>query len=261
MAFYALVENEIRTAPLWNSKDEIYEGMLTVTDLVNILIQSHRAGGTESLEENTIADWLDMRESNKPLETISSDRNLFHALTFLDQAKIHRLPVMTDDDRIVLQVITHSRILQYTALHYAAQGFDLPFKIGNLGLGTFDSISVVTLDTPLIDALTIISERGVSALPVVDDSGAVVNVYSKRDVMDLARHKAYHNLQMPISEALKLSSKRLEQVVTCQADESLEKVLLRLARYRVHRCIAVDDDNRPVGIVSTADILSTFLRK
>ena len=35
----------------------------------------------------------------------------------------------------------------------------------------------------IIKALTIISERGVSALPVVDDSGAVVNVYSKRDVM------------------------------------------------------------------------------
>ncbi|KAG9334338.1 hypothetical protein JZ751_008224 [Albula glossodonta] len=45
------------------------------------------------------------------------------------------------------------------------------------------NIAFIHPDTPIIKALNIFVERRVSALPVVDESGKVVDIYSKFDVI------------------------------------------------------------------------------
>ena len=45
-----------------------------------------------------------------------------------------------------------------------------------------------TRDTPLIKALTIFVERRISALPIVDNQGKVVDIYAKFDVIVSNRH-------------------------------------------------------------------------
>jgi CBS-domain-containing membrane protein len=48
-----------------------------------------------------------------------------------------------------------------------------------------DNLSVLkaTLDTALIDALTMFVDRRVSALPIVDSEGHLVDIYSKFDAI------------------------------------------------------------------------------
>lgn len=98
---------------------------------------------------------------------------------------MHRLPVVDAETGNVLYILTHKRILKFLFLYY----HDLPLPrnldkaIKDLDLGTYDNIATTTMNTPLIEALHAFSERRVSALPVVDDKGKVIDIYAKFDVI------------------------------------------------------------------------------
>lgn len=53
----------------------------------------------------------------------------------------------------------------------------------DLRIGTFKDIETATEDTTIILALKKFVERRVSALPIVDNEGKLVNIYSKFDVI------------------------------------------------------------------------------
>lgn len=42
-AFFALVTNGVRAAPLWDSKKQSFVGMLTITDFINILHRYYKS--------------------------------------------------------------------------------------------------------------------------------------------------------------------------------------------------------------------------
>lgn len=52
-----------------------------------------------------------------------------------------------------------------------------------LKIGTYDNIETATEDTSIILALKKFVERRVSALPIVDDVGKLVDIYAKFDVI------------------------------------------------------------------------------
>lgn len=50
-------------------------------------------------------------------------------------------------------------------------------------IGTYENIAMATQNTPLIDAITMMVERRISALPIVDKKNKVIDVYAKFDVI------------------------------------------------------------------------------
>lgn len=52
-----------------------------------------------------------------------------------------------------------------------------------LKIGTYDNIETASEDTSIISALEKFVERRVSALPVVDSDGHLVDIYAKFDVI------------------------------------------------------------------------------
>ncbi len=51
------------------------------------------------------------------------------------------------------------------------------------GYNPFHPISTATLDTTVFDVVHMFSERGISAVPIVDEEGIVVNLYETVDVI------------------------------------------------------------------------------
>ena len=47
----------------------------------------------------------------------------------------------------------------------------------------FYPIATATMDTPVFDVVHMFSERGISAVPIVDANGIVVNLYETVDVI------------------------------------------------------------------------------
>jgi 5'-AMP-activated protein kinase regulatory gamma subunit len=260
-AFFALVYNGVRAAPLWDSTRQDFVGMLTITDFIKILQKYYKSPlvKMDELEEHKIATWRDvLADYNRPLIHIDPDANLFQAIRSLIENKVHRLPVIDQRTGNALYVLTHKRILRFLYLYI----YDLPSPsfmqrtIEELGIGTYENIATAKPATPLIVALQMFVERRISALPVVDDEGRVVDIYAKFDVINLAAEKTYNNLDVTIEQALKNRREGFEGVRKCLKSERLGLIMERIVKAEVHRLVVVDGEDRVQGMVSLSDILT-----
>ncbi|KAJ8671899.1 hypothetical protein QAD02_003158, partial [Eretmocerus hayati] len=100
--------------------------------------------------------------------------------------------------------------------------------LDELGIGTYENIETATEETPVIVALRKFVERRVSALPVIDVSGRLVNIYSKFDVINLAAERTYDNLDITLKEANEHRNEWFEGVQKCKLDETLIAVIERI---------------------------------
>uniref|UniRef100_A0A8C1XHE8 Protein kinase, AMP-activated, gamma 2 non-catalytic subunit a n=1 Tax=Cyprinus carpio TaxID=7962 RepID=A0A8C1XHE8_CYPCA len=264
-AFFALVANGVRAAPLWETKKQSFVGMLTITDFINILHRYYKSPMVQiyELEEHKIETWreLYLQETFKPLVNISPDASIFDAVYSLIKNKIHRLPVIDPVSGNALYILTHKRILKFLQLFVCEMPKPAFMKqtLEELSIGTYSNIAFIHPDTPIIKALSLFVERRVSALPVVDESGKVVDIYSKFDVINLAAEKTYNNLDISVTQALMHRSQYFEGVMKCNRFETLETIVDRIVKAEVHRLVVVDENGSIVGIVSLSDILQALV--
>uniref|UniRef100_A0AC34G8Q9 CBS domain-containing protein n=1 Tax=Panagrolaimus sp. ES5 TaxID=591445 RepID=A0AC34G8Q9_9BILA len=255
-AFFALVYNGVRAAPLWDSEKQEFIGMLTITDFIQIL---HK-----ELEEHKISTWRSVFEENghvKPFVTIDPSESLQKAVEMLCEEKIHRLPVLDQSTGNISYILTHKRLIKFLFLYIN----DLPKPHfmdktpKELGIGTWGDISTISMDTPLIDALKIFLEKRVSALPLLDSEGRVVDIYAKFDAINLAADKTYNNLDVSVFDALRHRDEWFEGVRSCSENDTLMQVIELIVKAEVHRIIVTDGENRVVGIISLSDILKHII--
>ncbi|XP_029929514.1 5'-AMP-activated protein kinase subunit gamma-1-like isoform X2 [Myripristis murdjan] len=264
-AFFALVANGVRAAPLWDTEKQSFVGMLTITDFIIILHRYYKSPMVQiyELEEHKLETWREvyLQATFKPLVNISPDASLFDAVYTLIKNKIHRLPVIDPVTGNALYILTHKRILKFLQLFVCEMPKPAFMKqtLGELGIGTYHDIAFIHPDTPIIKALNIFVERRVSALPVVDETGKVVDIYSKFDVINLAAEKTYNNLDITVTQALKHRSQYFEGVMKCHKLETLETIVDRIVKAEVHRLVVVDERSNIEGIISLSDILQALV--
>uniref|UniRef100_A0A3Q4GM74 5'-AMP-activated protein kinase subunit gamma-2-like n=1 Tax=Neolamprologus brichardi TaxID=32507 RepID=A0A3Q4GM74_NEOBR len=256
-AFYALVANGLRAAPLWDSKLQRFVGMLTITDFINILHCYYKSPMVQmyELESHKIETWRGDSLQSIPL-LISSPSSLFEAIYSLLRYKIHRLPVIDPESGNVLHILTHKRILKF--LHIFGKKPPKPAftkrPIQELGIGTFRNIATVQQTASLYDALSIFVERRVSALPVVDEQGTLYSA-----VANLAAQKTYNNLDMTMQEAVEKRICCVEGVIKCYPYETLDIIIDRIVKAEVHRLVLVDRADVVKGIISLSDLLQAMV--
>ncbi|XP_076360677.1 5'-AMP-activated protein kinase subunit gamma-1-like isoform X3 [Tachypleus tridentatus] len=259
-AFFALVENGVRAAPLWDSTKHQFVGMLTITDFIHILRTYYKSPlvRMEELEEHKLETWRNVLKTKiKPLYSIGPEASLYEAIKMLINKKVHRLPVIDPLTGNVLYVLTHKRILKFLFLYMA----ELPSpsylskSLKNLKIGTYENIATIKESTPVIMALNNFVERRVSALPIVNDKAKVVDIYTKFDVIYLAAERTYDNLDITVKKALQYRSECFEGVLTCKVEDKLKDVLEKMVDSEVHRLVIVDHEDHVVGIISLSDIL------
>lgn len=240
--------------------------MLTITDFIYILRNYYKSPlvRMDELEEQKIKAWRKvLNDTSRPLVHIGPDASLCDAITTLIHNKVHRLPVIDPQTGNVLYVLTHKRILRFLFLYY----YELPHPsyldqtLRELKIGTYENIATTKPSTPLIVALNQFIKRRVSALPVVDDRGKVVDIYAKFDVINLAAEKTYNNLDITIKKALEHRDQYFEGVLKCTLDDTLMAVMERIVKAEVHRLVVVDEEDHVVGIISLSDILSFLVLK
>uniref|UniRef100_A0A8C4E090 CBS domain-containing protein n=1 Tax=Dicentrarchus labrax TaxID=13489 RepID=A0A8C4E090_DICLA len=264
-AFFAMVANGVRAAPLWDNKLKCFVGMLTITDFINILHRYYKSPLVQiyELEEHKIETWREiyLQYSLNRLISITPDCSLFEAIYSLLKNKIHRLPVIDPLSGNVLHILTHKRILKF--LHIFGSMIPKPRflqkRISEVAIGTFRQIATVQESASVYEALSIFVERRVSALPVVNEQGKVVALYSRFDVINLAAQKNYNNLNMTMQEAIASRACCMEGVLKCYPYETLETIIDRIARAEVHRLVLVDSGDVVRGIVSLSDLLQALV--
>lgn len=121
---------------------------------------------------------------------------------------------------------------------------------------TLDPI-VIAADAPLEHAERLMRERAISGLPVVDAGGMLVGVISRTDVIeDGSIPMAILLRKMP--SGLRVGELMSSPAITVETTDPLIEAARRMRDNRIHRLVAVDDDGRPVGVLSASDFVALY---
>lgn len=91
-------------------------------------------------------------------------------------------------------------------------------------------------------------EHDCGAIPVVDDSDALVGILTDRDICMSAYTQGQPLRAIAVQKAM------ARQVFTCGADDSLHEVERLMSEKQVRRVPVVDVDERVIGLISLNDI-------
>jgi CBS domain-containing protein len=122
------------------------------------------------------------------------------------------------------------------------------------------------------EALELMMENHVSAVPVINGRGRCIGVLSATDILNLTQEledeltalgKTKGVAHQLLIERLSKSDMVTESVQAVMTHEVIQvppaatiaKAAAEMVRHHVHRVIVMDDKQRPVGIVSAMDVL------
>jgi len=275
-AFYALLEHSCRAAPIWDSNLREYVGMFTITDFIKILRMSYyNSEGNinsedldEMLDKATFDTWTEVLGTKRDLIFAHPETSLYDAMNILLTNKIHRLPVLDPKTGNILHIITHKRLLKYLYTYIKeiplfGEAKGLNKTATELGVGTHKDLIVATEDTSIIEALNIFIENRITAIPILDHHGRLLDMYAKFDVINLAENHSYTNLDMPIKLINQhwtcTDSPYFHGIYKCRARDTLLHIIERMVTTGVHRLFEVDDDDKVTGVIGLADVVSHLI--
>jgi 5'-AMP-activated protein kinase regulatory gamma subunit len=260
-------------APLWDPVKCQFVGLLTVTDFIDIL-RHYKATGrdvsalattgiSDILQEAKAADQIVVRS----FRGVDSCCSLEQACKQLLELGADFLPVVFAEDMRVLACITYTSILEHLVMHFREQRRLFDDSITDLGIGTYgNSLVAVNKTQTLSEALGLMQQNKLSALPVLDKDQKVVGVYSRSDITFLTKAKdaedAVRNLDLPLSEILSQHRQDVttpDALRTCSPRHTLQEIFESFAQLRFNRLFVVDEQEHLVGVVSAKDLVSYFL--
>ncbi len=133
----------------------------------------------------------------------------------------------------------------------------------------------INVKESVFDAAELLLGAGVSAVPVVDDKGAVVGIVSEADLIrraeiETAGKKSWlaRLMDSEVSAARdfvaahtrRLSDVMTKEVVTATEDTPLRELVALMDRHVIKR-IPIVRDGVPIGVVSRADLLRALLSR
>jgi CBS domain-containing protein len=120
---------------------------------------------------------------------------------------------------------------------------------------TPDPVSILE-SASLAEAAKILDSKKITGLPVIDPDGSLVGVLSQTD---LVRARANQHLVanwpgLPVGQIM------TKPALTIASSASLEEAAKVMEQRRVHRLVVTDDAATPIGIISTSDLVRSWLR-
>ena len=121
-------------------------------------------------------------------------------------------------------------------------------------LMTIDPIGVAE-DASIEEAQALLASYGISGLPVVDHSGRLVGVISQTDLMGDGSI-TMSALVRGNSSGLRVGELMSAPAITVTLDATLVEAARMMRDAQIHRLVAIDDEERPIGVLSASDYVA-----
>ncbi|KAI3852638.1 hypothetical protein MKW92_018911 [Papaver armeniacum] len=300
-AFHIMYEQGLVAVPIRDDMNGQFCGMLSASDFILILMELHNNGSIltdEELETHTVLAWKEgkyqlNREPDgsveqlpgRPLIQADPHESLKDVALKIVHNKISTVPIIhkLEDGSMpqLLHLACLPGILKHICRHFRHSPGTLRLlqqPVGRLCLGssmqkvgvsTSSRLTMLRPNDPLSSALTLLVEDQVSSIPIVDDNGSLLDVYSRSDITSLAKDSAYAHIrldQTSIHQALQLfyeatgAVNAYKHCTTCLNSDSLHEIMERLSDPAVRRLIVVEAGSKRVeGIISLRDVFNFLL--
>ena len=263
-----LLQNNIVSAPLWNLKTSRFAGLLTLSDFINVIQYYFQFPEKFEFVDQLTLDGL--REIEKAIcvdqiETVSIHpfKSLYEACVKMLESRARRIPLIDEDEKtkreIVVSVLTQYRILKFVALNCKETKMLLTPIRDISGFVSDKLLSTCTMSTPVIEVIHMLTEKQVASIPIVDESGKLINVYEAVDVLALVKGGMYTDLDLSVGDALLRRPEDFEGVHTCTMNDRLSTIMDTIRKSRLHRLFVVDEDGKLVSVITLSDILKYIL--
>lgn len=135
------------------------------------------------------------------------------------------------------------------------------------------SVVTVRSDATVKEAATLLADNGISGLPVVDDDGVVVGIFSEADVLAKETaapgdHRGIAHWLLDVHDpwletrfaARTVSEAMSSPAITIDAGKSVVEAAARMLDDEINRLPVVDATGQLVGLVSRGDLVRAFVR-
>jgi len=267
-ALKLLTEHNILSAPVLDKERNQYIGFVDMVDLAAFIVDIYSE--TDILGENfltlleqgerfvtTPVQSLINVSARNPFVPVREGSSLFSVVELLAKHTVHRVPIIDHQGRVT-NLLTQSSVVAYLAGHTKDLGNAIDQTVGALTLGHKEVVTV-NVNMRAIDAFKAMTERGVSAVAVVDEAGKLIGNISVRDIRIVtADARLVQRLYLGVREFIyKINSERVDIInpaISCSVRDTYGLVLQKLAASRVHR-IYVVENFIPIGVIALSDAL------
>eukprot|EP01123_Difflugia_compressa_P014725 TRINITY_DN794_c2_g1_i1.p1 TRINITY_DN794_c2_g1~~TRINITY_DN794_c2_g1_i1.p1 ORF type:complete len:309 (+),score=63.37 TRINITY_DN794_c2_g1_i1:73-999(+) len=265
-----LAENQIHAAPVLDGDSCI--GFVDMLDVVTHVIKV--APEPEKIEVEELKS-LQMAGRAMAFEEVQHVLNAsgrdpyipFQATSVASNAidhfarGLHRV-LLLDNEGKPLHTVSQSDFVNYLAqLSFEGKlkhvGY-LQEKLHNIGFGAVVPTTVLQTDS-VIKAITILNEKKLGAIAVVDENGKLVGNFSATDLRGLYTEAWPHFKWSVRDYLLKYSPGSIGNVVKLTKENTLADVLKIFKEKRIHQLYIVHSDDKPIGVVSLTDVMK-FVR-
>jgi len=124
----------------------------------------------------------------------------------------------------------------------------------------------VNADATVEEATALLTDRGFSAAPVIDEAGRPVGVIGRTDILIHERERL-HRLR-PVTDALSVHGYAVEEadptsvsdimtpvIFSVSPDTPADEVVKQMRESRVHQLFVVDPGGSLIGVISALDIV------
>ena len=117
-------------------------------------------------------------------------------------------------------------------------------------------VIAVSRDTGLREATRLMFRNRVSGLPITEPDGTLIGIITEADFLrlEVERQEGARDQVATVGEVMSIG------VVTIRPEMEIYEAAKIMAVQEVKRLPVVDDDNRLLGVISRADIVSIFTR-
>ena len=169
---------------------------------------------------------------------------------------VHRVPLLTWEGELV-SIVSQSKIVSLL-------NDDPKNRLGRMGkmtaaeLGGKKAVLGVKDTTMVMEAFEMLAKNRVGAIPVTDVDGKLCCDISS-DTAKLVSSE-FFKLVKPIKELREISGGDDSMpIYTCKLDETLEVMVARVAKHKARRLWVVDDESKPIGVISLTDLISAII--
>ena len=116
-----------------------------------------------------------------------------------------------------------------------------------------DDVATIGPGAGLAEVASVLHDRRIGAVVVVEDDGRVVGIVSERDVVRLLAVEGPDCLDVTVADAM------TTDVVTAAASTTSDELMQTMTERRSRHVPVVDDDGRLLGIVSIGDVVKSTI--